>query len=169
MRILGRVHSAQLKLADLHFLCSFPILEGRALDLLFGLDMLKAHQACVDLKKNVLRIQGREVESFLAKRELPDKARNPEAEAEAAAPAASGITSGSGAPSGHSSFPGAGRTLGAAPTPTGTGSCVAASGERAYRGQDWDGGGLGSTREHAIALLDAAVGNVDVAASLLFQ
>ena len=46
--------------------------------------MLKAHQAYINLEKNVLRIQGREV-SFLAEYELPDKVRNPEAEAEAAA------------------------------------------------------------------------------------
>ena len=51
--------------------------------------MLKAHQAYINLEKNVLRIQGREV-SFLAEYELPDKVRNPEAEAEAAAVAASG-------------------------------------------------------------------------------
>ena len=83
-RILGRVHSAPLKLADLHLPCSFTIMEGRAVDLLFGLDMLKAHQACIDLEKNVLRIQGREVR-FLAEHELPEKARDAEQPADAAA------------------------------------------------------------------------------------
>lgn len=74
-KILGRVHSAPMKVADLHLPCSFTIMEGRDVDLLFGLDMLKAHQACIDLEKNALRIQGREVQ-FLAEHELPDKARD---------------------------------------------------------------------------------------------
>ena len=184
-RILGRVHSAQLKLADLHLPCSFPILEGRAVDLLFGLDMLKAHQACIHLEKNVLRIQGREV-SFLAEHELPDKARNPEGEAETeatAAAAAAASASGSGAVSGsggHGVFPEAGHTLGAAPAPAGAGvgrggllGGPAAASPPAQSGHSEDKigmlVGLGATREHAIALLDAAGGNVDVAASLLFQ
>ena len=176
-RILGRVHSAQLKLADLHLPCSFMIMEGRVVDLLFGLDMLKAHQACIDLEKNVLRIQGREV-SFLAEQELPDKARNPEAEAEAAASASgSAAAQGSG---GHGAFPGAGNTLGAAPAPVSAGAGrggplggQAAASPPAQSGHTEDKigmlVGLGATREHAIALLDAAGGNVDVAASLLFQ
>ena len=182
-RILGRVHSAQLKLADLHLPCSFTIMEGRAVDLLFGLDMLKAHQACIDLEKNVLRIQGREV-SFLAEHELPDKARNPEGEAEAeAAAAAAASASGSGVasgPGGHGAFPGAGNTLGAAPAPVSAGAGrggplggQAAASPPAQSGHSEEKigmlVGLGATREHAIALLDAAGGNVDVAASLLFQ
>lgn len=193
-RILGRVHSAQLKLADLHLPCSFTIMEGRAVDLLFGLDMLKAHQACIDLEKNVLRIQGREV-SFLAEHELPDKARNPEeaeAEAEAEAQAAasasapgSGLGSAQG-PSAHGpgSFPGAGHTLGAAPATAGTGAGRGAQPPPPQQQQQQQQQqaqsrypedkigmlvGLGATREHAVALLDAAGGNVDVAASLLFQ
>lgn len=36
--------------------------------------MLKRHQACIDLEKDCLRIQGREVR-FLSEHELPDKAR----------------------------------------------------------------------------------------------
>ena len=35
------------------------------IDLLFGLDMLKAHQACIDLERSLLRIRGREAR-FLA-------------------------------------------------------------------------------------------------------
>ena len=46
-------------------------------DLLFSLDMLKTHQACIDLEKNVLRIRGREVK-FLAEQVLPEKVRVPE-------------------------------------------------------------------------------------------
>lgn len=49
------------------------------MDLLFGLDMLKRHQAIIDLEKDELVIQGRRVR-FLPEHELPDSAKNEEVE-----------------------------------------------------------------------------------------
>jgi len=183
-KILGRVHSAQLKVADIFLPCAFTIMEGRDVDLLLGLDMLKAHQACIDLEKNVLRIQGREV-NFLSEHELPDKARIFEMggqEAQAGPPSAAALepsgsssepTAGQGAGaarSGLASFPGGGNTLGSAPR----------AGSRPGRPAPPQGQprhpeasikvlmDLGATREIAISMLDAAGGNVDAAASLMF-
>lgn len=136
--------------------------------------MLKAHQACIDLSKNVLRIQGCEV-GFLSEHELPDKARNVELTAEQEALLTSGSSSAGGSnpgPSPPSSFPGGGRTIGATPAPiTGAGRPAAAPTPATSRHPEEhirmliD---LGATREFAISTLDAAGGNVEVAASMLF-
>lgn len=174
-QILGRVHSAQLKLSDIFLPCSFTIMEGRDVDLLFGLDMLKAHQACIDLEKNVLRIQGREV-PFLPEHELPDKARNPdfgnlEGTETSGPPTAQQPHAGpSTAP--PQPFPGSGNTLGAAPVPAPSPARSAPASQAQSRHSEASIStlvGLGVTREEAIRLLDVAGGNVDLAASLLFQ
>ncbi|KAI0314798.1 hypothetical protein OF83DRAFT_410648 [Amylostereum chailletii] len=143
--------------------------QGRDVDLLLGLDMLKAHQACIDLEKGVLRIQGREVK-FLSEHELPDKARMMDAGVDDSDPQAGPSASGSLPHTGGGSaphFPGSGNTLGAplassqtAPLPT----AASAHPESAIATIM----GLGTTREMAITTLDAAGGNLDVAASLLF-
>jgi DNA damage-inducible protein 1 len=134
--------------------------------------MLKAHQACIDLSKNVLRIQGREVR-FLSEHELPDKARNVELTAEQEALLTSGPSSGSNpGPSPPSSFPGGGHTLGAAPAPVpSAGRPAAAPPPATSRYPESDIRiltDLGVTREQAISTLDATQGNVELAASMLF-
>lgn len=67
--ILGRVHSTMLKIEHQYVACSLTILDTQV-DFLLGLDMLKRHQALINLKKNVLEIAGVETK-FLDEHELP--------------------------------------------------------------------------------------------------
>lgn len=139
------------------------------MDLLFGLDMLKAHQACIDLEKGVLRIRGREVR-FLSEHELPDKAKMFEAQPDDA-PQSSGPSASSSQPSSGPSqpFPGSGSTLGAPPARNHPGPATPAPASR-FPEQDiktlMD---LGATRDMAVNALEAVGGNVDYAASALFN
>lgn len=185
--------------------------QGRDVDLLLGLDMLKSYQASIDLEKNVLRIQGREI-PFLSEHELPAKARGlGEEEALNADSSGAGTSvfhffrcivinfTFSGPSTGPQRFPGGGATLGGPPAPrlaTAGAATPGASNIRApgsvprppntpaasSRSNPTAAGSrpthseaniaiimdLGATREVAISMLDAAGGNVDAAASLLF-
>lgn len=146
--------------------------------------MLKAHQACIDLGKGVLRIQNREVR-FLSEHELPDKARIMDAGADdPAAPPTAGPSSTSNTaaapsnPAPATSFPGGGHAVGA--SAAGTPRAAVAAQRRApaaipaQRTSQYPESdiatlmGLGASREMAISTLDAAGGNLDIAASLLF-
>jgi len=127
--------------------------------------MLKAHQACIDLEKNVLRIQGREV-SFLSEHELPEKTRLEEV---FEAPE-TGVPS---VPESSSGFPGSGsgQRLGSSTTASSSRPNDASrplSNSRHPESAIRTLMDLGVSREVAISTLDAAGGNVDVAASLLF-
>lgn len=221
-KILGRVHSAQIKLGDHLFLpCSFTIMEGRGVDLLFGLDMLKRHACVLDMANNQLVVHGQTIR-FLDEHELPESARMADA----------GEEDEGGAPGGGSNegltFSAPPRTIGAVPgpgpheaatananaaaraatagapsrdmggmswnhpssamqTPTPSASAAApapapassasarpaaasAAGSKAWPAASLQTlKDLGATEAQAKALLDAAGGNVEVAASLLFQ
>lgn len=71
-KILGRIHSASLKIADKHWVqCSLQVLESIDIDFLFGLDMLKKHRCNIDLLNNCLRFTQENVEvRFLGDHEI---------------------------------------------------------------------------------------------------
>lgn len=97
-RILGRIHIAQMKFGSSYFPISITILENNDVDFLFGLDTLRRYRCCIDLEKNVLRIdgvKGIEEIGFLPESELPVNARGNYAGDGEDAVAASGSAGGS--------------------------------------------------------------------------
>ncbi|XP_017877297.1 protein DDI1 homolog 2 isoform X2 [Ceratina calcarata] len=71
--IIGRVHMVQIQIGNDHLTTSFTVLAEQSMDMLLGLDMLKRHQCCIDLKKSVLTIGTTGAETpFLAEGELPE-------------------------------------------------------------------------------------------------
>lgn len=194
-QILGRVHSADIKIGNSTMSCSFTVMEGKDVDLLLGLDMLKRFQALIDLKQNKLIFgDGNEV-SFLGEADIPryvEEALQSEptisgpngteigaqsgtvkpAGTSSAASASSSNTNGAG------SFRGQGQTIGAsnskAPSvsqPSGSSSTPAPQSSQPSHSKEKIDQlvSLGFSRQQAIAALDATSGNVEYAAGLLFQ
>ncbi|TPX40576.1 hypothetical protein SeMB42_g04236 [Synchytrium endobioticum] len=157
-KILGRVHAATIKVGEQLLMCSFTIMEGKGVDLLFGLDMLKRHQACIDLRHNVLRINEENI-AFLAEHELPAQARW-----EPAAGQGGGVAAAS-----------ASHAAGAAATARAVGNNSYAAGPQSSTGPSRYPESaiqslidLGASRKYAISALDAAGGNPEVAANMFF-
>jgi len=75
-KIIGRVHLCQIQIGSDFLPTSFSVLEDQQMDILVGLDMLKRHQCCIDLKRNLLLIGTTGTETpFLAEADLPACAR----------------------------------------------------------------------------------------------
>ncbi|QSZ34029.1 hypothetical protein DSL72_005609 [Monilinia vaccinii-corymbosi] len=169
--ILGRVHSAQIKIGSLFLPCSFTVMEGKDVDLLLGLDMLKRHQACIDLSKDKLIIQGVEV-SFLGEADIPKNMEEERAdEPQLAGPGGTTIGAKSGAVSGPSNEQQASQA--AAQTPATSAPSATPHHQQqqpSFPAENIDQlVALGLSREEAINALAACGGDVQYAAGLLFQ
>lgn len=186
-KIIGRVHSTVLQVGSNHLHCAFTVMEGKAVDLLLGLDILKGHQATIDLARNKLIIRGEEVE-FLGESDIPKETEDAVND-EPTVPGPGGTTIGarSGAVTGPSSstpnpsgssVPVPSRPQDTAP-PTGPSAAAAPASRPAapptpaarttFPESDINALlALGCDRQTAIHALQASNGNVEYAAGLLF-
>jgi len=182
-KILGRVHSAQIKIGSMFLACSFTVMEGKDVDLLLGLDMLKRHQACIDLQKGKLVIRDVEV-PFLGEADIPKNEEVMMDEPTVEGPAGTQVGARSGAvtqsgASGQTNFQGQGKPLGAA---SGTQSQPQTQTQRttAQRPQASSSSApsfpqgdinqlmeMGFSRDEVIQALEMTGGNVELAAGLL--
>jgi DNA damage-inducible protein 1 len=165
--IIGRVHSAQMKIGPLFLPCSFTVMEGKQVELLLGLDMLKRHQACIDLAKDKLIIQGIEV-PFLGPADIP-KDSEAAIQEEPTVPGPAGTTIGqrSGAVHAPGAAPAQPPQARAGPsTQQRTPAPPRPSFPREHIEQLM---ALGASEQRAIQALEATGGNVEYAASLIFQ
>ena len=182
-KILGRVHSAPIKIGNSYLPCAFTVMEGKDVDLLLGLDMLKRYQASIDLSKNVLKIQGDEV-PFLGEADIPKQEQERADEPTVDGPGGSKIGGISGAvkeagdekvagkqPESSAAAPATGQNA-SAPTSQQAMSSAASGAQGApslFKEEDiarlMD---MGMGRPEAIQALTLAGGNVEAAAGLFF-
>lgn len=181
--IIGRVHSAQIRIGNLFLPCSFTVMEGKSVELLLGLDMLKRYQATIDLAKDKLIIQGEEV-PFLGEAEIPKEEEAVIQEPTLPGPAGTSIGQRSGVilpahsetatPAGTPAqanplAPAPASTSASAPAPAAAPQAQPATSRPNISPEHVENlVAMGASREQAIQALQAAEGNVDVAASLIF-
>ena len=172
-KILGRVHSAQIKIGPSYHPCSFTVMEGKDVDLLLGLDMLKRHQACIDLQKGVLKIVDNEV-PFLSEAEIPKDGLGAE-EPVVSGPAGMQVGGRSGAimaphgEEGQQAGPSStSKQVASQPSQVQQSTPAPNTGRRGFPREDIERlVALGFSAEEAVQALSLANGNVELAAGML--
>jgi DNA damage-inducible protein 1 len=144
-------------------------MENKGVEFLFGLDMLRRHQASIDLSKNVLRIGDQEV-AFLAEHEIPAADRFEEKGEQSVKDGESKKTE-TAASSSSAAVPKP--PASSVPTPSLAASSSTATAPPPVPPKYSEANiktltDLGVSRTEAIGALDMCGGNVDMAASMLF-
>ena len=149
-KIVGRIHQAPLKVGTQFMPVMITVLEKEQdIDFIFGLDMLRRHQCCVDLPKNKLVIGSVGVDlPFLSESEI-------------------GKTS-FGATSAETPAPPSSAPPSSAPASTSSAPAAAASGSAPDEGKIERLMSLGFNRKQVVEALEATGGNEEFAGSLLF-
>lgn len=170
-KIIGKVHQAPITIAGVLMPCAITVLEKEQdMDFIWGLDMLKRHQCCIDLLKNELKIGTIDKSvPFLGEHQLPSFAKQNAPEAEIVLDGAGGSGGagglGEGNPSGVTST---------TPTPLTTTQTAPAPAPAASGGTDMESKvaklvELGFDRAKCLEALNASGGSEEYAASLLFS
>lgn len=185
-KIEGKIHSVPIAIgdSDTHIPCSFIVIDTHV-DLLFGLDMLRRHKCVLDLERDVLVVGGNIETKFLHELEIHTNPFLPGAGGSSTSGA--NAFGGSGVPLGSNSADNNNITSSVVPansTPDpnkqkASTAAAAAASKRQNTGTSSSTKfeetdikqlvGLGFSRQEAIFALEQSQGNVEVAASLLFQ
>lgn len=163
--IMGKIHSVPIAIGDstVEIPCSFMVIDT-SVDLLFGLDMMRRHKCVIDLQRDVLTVGGGHIETkFLLEAEIKKPFGEELQPGRAPTGLGGNIFSDATIPTRQSSAPGTAaheaalkRQKKTEPSP--------------FKPEDIERlVSLGFSKQQAINALELCNGNVEMAASLLFQ
>lgn len=163
-KILGRIHTAPILVGEALLAASFTVMEGKNVDFLLGLDLLKKYQAQIDLKENKLRISNVEV-PFLPENQIPKSFMNPNS------PEVTAITGSSDSPVATSSKRIKTSAATSRPSSTVTPPVAVAATSRPRYDESAISNlvQLGFSRDQVLQALDQTGGNAEMAAAILFE